>query len=195
MKTLHTLTAGLLSATSTLARRVALPLLLLGAGLLLVQPCAADSGVFTATGSLATPRLQHSATLLPNGKVLVAGGIDSSFAHVLASAELYDPASGTWTATGDMRGPRTGHTAILLPNGKVFVDTAGASDSSKLPLASAELYDPASGTWAETGPITRLFDRTATLLPNGKVLLAGGENGNNSNGVASAELYDPASET
>jgi hypothetical protein len=175
----------------TFARRVTLPLLLLGTGLLLVQPCSADSDVFIVTGSLATPRLQHSATLLPNGKVLVAGGFDSSFSTVLTSAELYDPASETWTPTGDMHNPRTDFTAILLPNGKVFVDWA-VGPTSQVSKNVVELYDPATGTWTETdfhGPA----NETATLLPNGKVLLAGGQGNPNVSG--SAQLYDPASGT
>ena len=101
MKTLHSLIAGLRPACSILARRIAFPLLLLTAGLVLVQPCAGQSGTWTATGSLATARYGHTATLLPNGKVLVAGGYDSNVI-ALASAELYDPASGTWTATGSL---------------------------------------------------------------------------------------------
>src|SRR6202035_410935 len=98
MKILHSLAAGLPSATSILARRVAFPLLFLGAGLVLVQPCAGQT--WTATGSLATARVAHTATLLPNGKVLAAAGNGTSGS--LASAELYDPASGTWTATGSL---------------------------------------------------------------------------------------------
>ena len=70
-----------------------------------------------ATGSMATARCLHTATLLPNGKVLVAGGVDG----VLSSAELYDPASGTWSATGSMGTARDYHTATLLPNGQVLV--------------------------------------------------------------------------
>ena len=77
------------------------------------------SGTWTATGSLATARSAHTATLLPNGKVLVAGGYNGSGS--LASAELYDPASGTWTATGSLATARIAHTATLLPNGKVLV--------------------------------------------------------------------------
>ena len=77
------------------------------------------SGTWTATGSLATARVLHTATLLPNGKVLVAGG-DNCGDLALASAELYDPASGTWTATGSLVTARAFHTATLLPNGKVL---------------------------------------------------------------------------
>jgi WD40 repeat protein len=201
MKALQILTVGLMSANSisgtrvcrlqTLARRIVLPVLLLGTGLLFVQPCAADSDVFTATGSLATPRLQHSATLLPNGKVLVAGGFDSSFSTVLTSAELYDPASGTWSPTGDMHNPRTAYTAILLPNGKVFVDWE-VGPTGQVSRNVVELYDPASGTWTETDFSGRP-NETATLLPNGKVLLAGGRTQSGVSG--SAQLYDPASGT
>ena len=77
------------------------------------------SGTWTATGSLGTARHRHTATLLPNGKVLVAAG--ESMVAVLSSAELYDPASGTWTATGSLGTARSDHTATLLPNGKVLV--------------------------------------------------------------------------
>ena len=161
--------------------------LFLGAGLVLVQPCAGGSGVFENTGSLATARV-HTATLLPNGKVLVAGGENA--AADLASAELYDPASGTWTTTGSLVNSRSQHTATLLPNGKVLV-AGGLGDGG--PLASAELYDPASGTWTATGSLATARDgHTATLLPNGKVLVAGGFNGSY---FASAELYDPVSGT
>jgi Galactose oxidase, central domain len=188
MKILNSVGTGLLSATSILARRVAFPLLFLGAGLMLVQPCAGQT--WTATGSLATGRADHTATLLPNGKVLVAGGYNGS---ALASAELYDPASGTWTATGSLATGRAHHTATLLPNGKVLV--AGGEDSSSNPFASAELYDPASGTWTATGSLaTGRSLHTATLLPNGNVLVAGGFD-SSFTGLASAELYDPASGT
>jgi hypothetical protein len=188
---LHSVSAGSVSATSALGRRVLLPLIFLGAGLTLVQPCSGGSGTFTNTGSLTTARYYHTATPLLNGKVLVAGGIDNS--GLLASAELYDPASGTWTATGNLATARYHHTATLLPNGKVLVAGGIASGTS---LASAELYDPASGTWTATGNLnTGRLDYTATLLPNGKVLAAGGLNTSMAIATASAELYDPASGT
>ncbi len=188
MKILNSLTGGLLSSTSILARRVALPLLFLGAGLLLVQPCAADS-VFRATGSLATARYNHTATLLPSGKVLVAGGTDTAF-HAVTSSELYDPLSGTWTASGSMKGTGSGVTATLLPNGKVLETVYNGRGVP----TSAELYDPASGTWAVTGSLAAArYNHTATLLPNGKVLVTGGYGDTST--LATAELYDPASGT
>ena len=108
--------------------------------------------------------------MLPNGKVLVAGGLNVN-GNILASAELYDPASETWSTTGSLVTGRTFHTATLLPNGKVLV--AGGLGSTG--LASAELYDPASGTWTATGSLADAREgHTATLLPNGKVLVAGG---------------------
>ena len=88
-----------------LARRIAFPMLFLGAGLMLVQPCASAPFQFGTTGSLITARLQQTATLLPNGKVLVAGGTD--LFRSFASAELYDPAIGTWTATRSLVTART----------------------------------------------------------------------------------------
>ncbi len=176
---------GLRPAFTTVARRIALPLLVLGGGLLLVRPAAAAPFKWENTGSLTTTRQFHTATLLPNGKVLVAGGWNyPGYTNYLASAELYDPATGTWTATGSMAAARTNHTATLLPTGQVLVAGGIASAGT---LASAELYDPATGTWTTTGSLTTArWSHTATLLPNGKVLVAGGGYGD------SAELYDPA---
>ncbi len=161
-----------------------------GGGLKSAELYDPASGNWAATGSLATGRAGHTATLLSNGKVLVAGAGFNS----LASAELYDPASGTWTATGSLANGRSSHTATLLPNGKVLV--AGGSQPSANhgdpeALESAELYDPASGVWSETGSLAAArYSHTATLLPNGKVLVAGGVNANGF--PASAELYNPA---
>ena len=150
------------------------------------------SGTWRATGSLYDARAGHTATLLPNGMVLVAGGFNYGIGGYLASAELYDPASGTWSATGSLITARAGHTATLLSNGKVLI----AGGSSGEPLASAELYDPASGSWSATGSLnTARFDHTATLLPSGIVLVAGGYDNASNIAFASAELYDPASGT
>src|SRR5436190_15228729 len=151
-------------------------LLLSTAAALLGAPLAIHGSPvnFVITGSLATARNGHTATLLPNGKVLVAGGRNGN--SILASAELYDPASGTWSATGSFATARFFHTATLLPNGKVLV-AGGAivSFPSVVVSASAELYDPASGMWTATGSLnTARYQHTATLLPNGKVLVAAG---------------------
>src|SRR5215471_11728039 len=130
-------------------------------------PIAALADTFTTTGSLATGRELHTATLLPNGRVLVTGGFGSS--GFLSSAELYDPAAGSWTTTGSMAAARGYHTATLLANGKVLI-TGGAASSGY--LRSAELYDPAAGSWATTGNLAAARGyHTATLLPNGKVLV------------------------
>ena len=153
---LHSVGGGSLSARSILARWVAFPLLFLGVGLLLAQPCA--GGAFINTGSLHTARSGHTATLLLDGRVLVA----ADQGH-LASAELYDPASGTWTPTGSLTKGRVLHTATLLPNGKVLV--VGGFDGT-FSMSSAELYDPASGTWTATGSLaTERESHTATLFP------------------------------
>jgi N-acetylneuraminic acid mutarotase len=147
---------------------------------------------FTATESLSTTLESQTATLLPNGQVLVAGGSDTDN-NTLASCELYDPATGTWTNTGSLNTPRVAATATLLPNGKALL--VGGYDIWPAELASCELYDPATGTWTNTGSLnTGRLNHTATLLPNGQVLVAGGEDGA-SDVFDTAELYDPASGT
>src|SRR5438046_2363997 len=98
---------------------------------------APTSATWALTGSLNAARVYHTATLLANDMVLVAGGFDSNGDSV--SAEVYDPASGTWTATGDLNTGRAIHTATLLANGMVLV--AGGSGNTGY-LASAEVYDP-----------------------------------------------------
>ena len=144
------------------------------------------SGSWTATGNLNSFRGGgHTATLLSNGKVLVAGGYHFG---VGASAEVYDTTNGIWTATGSLNIARYVHTASLLPNGKVLV--AGGLDSNAFSLASAELYDPSSGIWTATGSLNSARgSHTATLLPDGRVLVAGGYL--NHVGLGSAELYRP----
>jgi N-acetylneuraminic acid mutarotase len=153
------------------------------------------------TSRMVVPRVGHTATLLPDGRVLVVGGHDTN--QTLASAELYDPRVGQWTATGSMSTAREYHTATLLPNGKVLVaggctallDFCGLGHAGL--TSSADLYDPQIGRWTRTGRMSaaRLF-QTATLLPNGKVLVAGGCGDPDCNSaLASAELYDPANGT
>ena len=141
------------------------------------------TGIWSTTGSLNFARYAHTATLLPNGKVLVTGGV----ADYPRSAELYDPASGSWSVTGSLNTARYFPSATLLPNGKVLV--AGGWNTISGYLTSAELYDPTTGSWSATGSMnTARNQQTATLLPNGKVLVAGGVIPY----LSSAELYDPA---
>ena len=151
------------------------------------------TGTWSNTGSLNQARNSHTATLLPNGKVLVAGG---QYGVSLSSAELYNPATGTWSNTGSLNNPRYAHTATLLANGKVLVTGGfGKVGANFTVLASAELYDPTAGTWSNTGTLnsTRYY-HTATLLANGKVLVAGGVDANGIH-LTSAELYDPMTGT
>jgi hypothetical protein len=175
-----------------------------------VSGYAQSPGAFTPTGSMITPRYLHTATLLADGRVLIAGGemlVDgtSGMFKTLSNAEIYDPATGTFTATGNMTAPRAYHTATLLPNGKVLIaggeqinyPTGGVAEPT---LASAELYDPDTGTFSATGTLTTSrASHTATLLSNGTVLIAGGLQ--SPSGVyvasavaflASAEIYDPS---
>src|SRR5205814_1768444 len=135
---------------------------------------AAARGGWTPTGSMATARYYHTATLLNDGHVLVAGGYDDSMGY-LTSSELYDHGSASWSPTGSMNHGREHETATLLQDGRVLV--AGGFDGGHR-LASAELYDPAAGTWSWTGRMLQARSRgTATLLPDGRVLLAGGYDG------------------
>lgn len=142
------------------------------------------------TGSMAVPRAVHTATLLPTGRVLVAGGCATTGCDVddrSATAELYDPASGAFGPTGSMATRRDGQTATLLPNGRVVL--AGGWGRGGV-LASAELFDPATGTFTPTGSMTGpRGGATATLLADGRVLVAGGED--DQRPLATAELYDP----
>ena len=148
------------------------------------------TGKFTTTGSLNVPRCQHTATLLPNGDVLIVGGGDlMDGIDNLASAELYDPKTGRFTMTGSMSQGRAYHSATLLPNGKVLI--AGGYGGGTEPVASAELYDPASGTFSATGSMAEARDRQTATLIGGKVLIAGGA-GVASSALDTAELYDPS---
>jgi len=173
------------------------------------------TGTSTPTGSLTVPRGGGTATLLRDGRVLFAGGYNCAPAGldgIWRSAELYDPATGTFTPTGPMRKPREFQTATLLADGRVLVaggytanepPAAGAVilasvrtvESTSSILASAEVYDPATGTFSKTGPMTTFRDdHTATLLKDGRVLVVGG-GGEAYASSTSADLYDPATGT
>lgn len=164
------------------------------------------SGTFSPTGSMATARSEHAAVLLADGRVLVTGGQGEPPAGdptALPSAELYDPISGTFSPTGGMTTARAEHSSTLLADGRVLV--AGGLQTlivgEGIPMASAELYDPRTGTFNRTGSMaTARVSDTATLLADGRVLVAGGSdlaNTESASGemLASAERYDPTTGT
>ncbi|HKE21884.1 MAG TPA: kelch repeat-containing protein, partial [Bryobacteraceae bacterium] len=144
---------------------------------------AQSGGTFTMTGSMTIPCAEHSATLLPSGKVLIAGGYSPSrFSQPVAPAELYDPSTGAFTPTGAMTAARAGHSAILLADGRVLI-------VGGLP----ELYDPSRGSFTRAGaaiPISVLSG--AVLLADGRVLVEGCASPCNS---VVAGFYDPAAGT
>ncbi len=155
------------------------------------------SGTWSSAGRIPA---QGSATLLRNGKVLVAGG---------ASAELYDPSTNTWSATGSMIVARRGQAATLLADGRVLVAGGVGAGGTYDFLASAEIYDPSSGTWSATGSMSDTRGQVgtcclgalqATLLHDDTVLVEGGtgqvrRRGGSPRTLATAELYDPSSGT
>ncbi|QRK13327.1 DUF5011 domain-containing protein [Archangium violaceum] len=146
--------------------------------------CEDRHGGWILTGSMALPRMLHTATLLDDGRVLVAGGFNTT-------SELYNPETKTWSATGNTLGAHRGHTATKLQDGRVLITGGG---SCPITDATAELYVPAIGKWKPAGQLNQQrFHHSAVLLPNGKVLVAGGRvTEYDGNVFASAELYDPA---
>ncbi|CAF2954704.1 unnamed protein product [Rotaria sp. Silwood2] len=149
-----------------------------------------STGLWAKTGNMTIGRYSHTATILTNGKVLVAGGYSNNGS--LNTAELYDPATGLWAKTGSMTTARATHTASVLTNGKILVAGGYSYNGS---VNSAELYDPSTGLWTKTGNMSvQRYFYTASTLTNGKVLVAGGSavNGFNNSFSNIAELYDPS---
>jgi N-acetylneuraminic acid mutarotase len=162
------------------------------------SPAAQVIGTWSGAPAMGAGRGYQTATLLPNGKVLVVAGSQSN--HILASAELYDPRTRTWSPAGTLSMGRSLHTATLLKSGKVLV--VGGSPISPLylgSLATVELYDPQTNSWALAASMhTPRSYHTATLLADGRVLVIGGiEVSNDVTGrvLASTELYDPVTNT
>src|SRR5216110_534290 len=167
------------------------PWLLLALALSVASPASAQApGTWAPIADLNQPRAEHTATLLANGTVLIAGGRRG--ASPRRAAQLFDPATDTFTALGPMSTPRGRHTATLLRDGRVVV--IGGTDGVG-PLASLELYDPTRRTFSRAPSALTVArqDHTATLLPDGRVLVAGGSNA--SGALDSAELYDPTAGT
>lgn len=173
------------------------------------------TGTFTPTGSLSVNRASSTATLLLDGRVLIAGGYDCGRAGedgIWPTAEVFDPATGAFSATGSMHTGREFHTATLLADGRVLIAggytvpppaAAGGvtlasvrtAESAASVLKTAELYDPATGRFSTTGSMTTIRDNhTATLLEDGRVLVVGG-GGEGYASSTSADVYDPETGT
>jgi len=180
--------------------KILLPLVVgcLAAGIGMMQSRAADfePGTFTFTnGNMSTARSLHTANLLGDGRVLVAGGVNA-LGQNIDSAELYDPVSGTFTlTTNSMSVARFGAGSTRLLDGRVLI--VGGEDSTHTSIDSVEIYDPATNSFTQAHSLlTSRFDPTVTLLPNGFVLVVGGYGGLDGDApLASAELYDPTENT
>ena len=209
-------TPGTFSPTGsmTTARSFHTATLLLDGRVLIVgggdRPVSAEiydpvTATFTATGDMTTARRGHQATLLDDGRVLVTGGdLFTGLAPLKSTAEVFDPSSGTFARTGDMVNVQIGATATALNNGKVLIAggitsvccTATFSSGAPSPVANPELYDPSTGTFTLTGTFQSAGDgfyvvggpnvSAATLLPDGRVLIAG---------EPTSEVYDPLTGT
>jgi hypothetical protein len=145
------------------------------------------TGRFSPAGSMSVDREEDAATLLPDGRVLIAGGFSYLSGQYYSSAEMFDPSTNRFSPTGSMGTARSDDVAVLLPDGKVLVAGGNNADDSENGVASAELFDPTTGTFTATGSmrLPRSFF-TATLLSDGEVLVAGGDGAD-----PSCELYWP----
>jgi hypothetical protein len=155
------------------------------------------TGAWTRTDPLPAPRESPSLTLLPDGTVLAAGGSDNASGNSVARSNVwrFDPATGRWTPVGFMLQARTRHTAVLLSTGKVLLAAGLPGTGTNPPLARAELYDPATHTFTETGSLRfGRFAHLTALLPWGEVLVAGGWD-TNGGGADAEEIYSPDSGT
>jgi uncharacterized protein (TIGR03437 family) len=174
-------------------------------GINVIRPCCTNTGVaelydpatgqWSATGNPASPRSNHIAVRLRNGKVLIASGNGAPFSNILNTAELYDPDTGSWSPTGNLNVARQSPRATLLADGRVLVSGGMVVNGTTASFTNtAEVYDPVTSVWIPTGLMNsgRVL-HTVTLLPNGKALAAGGSAASFRPMLQNtAELYDPA---
>jgi hypothetical protein len=167
------------------------------------------TGTFSSTGSMGTARIESTSTLLSDGRVLIVGGGAWSDYYSIGgdytSAEIYDPATGQFSPTGSMNSGRHAHSATLMSDGRVLIVGGADGFLGMVPTRfrdSADVYDPKTGTFSATGSMaTTRENSSATLLPDGRVLIAGGDvflerqDGLYVDANAQAELYDPAAGT
>jgi hypothetical protein len=162
---------------------------------------AQSPGTFGPTGSMTIPRAAHTATLLTNGKVLIAGGVQTAtevpgpdyidLVTPTLTAELYDPATGAFTPTGSMSIARYSHAATLLADGRVLISGGAIQAPQTQTTNTAEIYDPVTGSFSLTAPMKYSHEcQQSVLLSNGQVLVVAGS-GANGTGDTHPELYDP----
>jgi N-acetylneuraminic acid mutarotase len=156
-----------------------------------------SANTWTSVASMSTPRVGHTATALPDGTLLVTGGINfiqgEPAGTAYTSAEIYDPIANSWSSAGNMAVKRAGHTATLLEDGRVLVAGGSSDDTLLTATGSAEIYDPATRAWSSTSNMSSArFSHTAVALPDGRALIVGGQGpGSSSQTVFSAENFDP----
>jgi N-acetylneuraminic acid mutarotase len=149
------------------------------------------TNIFTPVASMNVHRVCFTATLLADGRVLVAGGYNPS--GVLVDNETYDPAANTWTANAPMKNPHVSHAAVQLQDGRVLI--VGGDCSPALPCAAADVFNPLTGKWKKVGPLSAPRSGLAAIgLQNGKILISGGlsYSGTLWQDLETCEAFDPA---